>query len=69
MMKNKYIVYAKPRAMPHWAMLIDWLISPKVLIIVLIDWCLPRYECGMLDILVASGLNVYPFLVSRLVAK
>ncbi|XP_023338753.1 SET and MYND domain-containing protein 4 isoform X2 [Eurytemora carolleeae] len=28
-----------------------------------------RYECGLLGILVASGLNVYPFLAIRLLAR
>jgi hypothetical protein len=28
-----------------------------------------RYECGLMDILVASGLNIYPFLVVRLLAR
>jgi len=28
-----------------------------------------RYECGMLDILVATGLNVYPFLVVKLITR
>jgi hypothetical protein len=28
-----------------------------------------RYECGLMDILVASGLNIYPFLVVRILAR